>query len=77
MILVKHDQSLTDPNTWAIYRYGSGRVQVVTRCSNSHIGSLDDHEISSDGTVSPSVVCQKAGCNFHEFIMLKGWNKND
>lgn len=73
MINVQHDQSLSGPNTWAIHRYGSGRAQVVTRCSNGHIGSLDDHKISSDGTVSPSVVCQKEGCNFHEFIKLEGW----
>lgn len=77
MIQIKHDQELVAPNTWAKHIYQSGRVQVVTRCSNGHIGSLDDHEIASDGTVSPSVVCQREGCNFHEFIKLEGWNQND
>lgn len=75
MIQIKHDQELTGPNTWAVYRYQSGRVQVVTRCANGHIGSLDDHQIASDGTVSPSVVCQSAGCDYHEFIRLDGWSE--
>lgn len=73
MITIQHDESLLSPNTWAIYRYQSGRVQVVTRCGNGHIGSLDDHKIAEDGTVSPSVVCQRAGCEYHEFIRLEGW----
>lgn len=76
MITIQHDQELSKPNTWAIFRYQSGRVQVVTRCANGHIGSLDDHEIDADGVVSPSVVCQKNGCDFHEFIQLEGWEGN-
>jgi hypothetical protein len=70
---VQHDQTLSNPNTWAVFRYQSGFVQVVTRCGKGHIGSLDDHQIDSDGFVTPSVVCQKNGCDYHEFIRLEGW----
>lgn len=76
MITIQHDQTLSGPDTWAIFRYESGRVQVVTRCKNGHIGSLDDHQVSEDGGVQPSVVCQKAGCDYHEFIRLEGWKGN-
>lgn len=73
---IEHDQNLSKPNTWARWEYQSGRVCVVTRCANGHIGSLDDHTIASDGTVSPSVVCQHEGCTYHEFIQLVGWEAN-
>lgn len=35
--------------------------------------SLTDHKINDDGAVSPSVVCPREGCSFHEFIILEGW----
>lgn len=73
MIIIKHDQTLSKPNTWAKHVYQSGHVEVITRCANGHIGSLGNHTIADDGTVTPSVVCQKPGCNYHEFIQLEGW----
>lgn len=46
-------------------------------CSNGHDGALLDHEIASDGTVTPSVVCNGIpdgeGCDFHEMVKLEGW----
>lgn len=42
-------------------------------CPNRHYGSLMDHEIAADGTVSPSVVCPTEGCDFHEHVRLVGW----
>jgi hypothetical protein len=47
---------------------------VMYQCPNGHIGSLDDHEIADDGTVSPSVVCPHVGCGFHDNIKLADWN---
>ncbi len=74
MILIKHDNDGTQPNnSWWTHQISGGRRQVITRCANGHIGSLDDHTIADDGTVSPSVVCQRQGCNFHEFIKLEDW----
>lgn len=75
MTSIQRDQSLSKPDTWAIFRYQSGRVQVVTRCGRGHIGSLDNHQIGSDGTVTPSVVCQHDGCDYHEFVKLEGWEE--
>jgi hypothetical protein len=31
------------------------------------------HNIAPDGTVSPSVVCIREGCTFHEFIKFGGY----
>lgn len=79
MITVKNDpvglfdSKTAQPNTWALSILSGGSIQVITRCSNGHIGALDDHEIAVDGTVSPSVVCQREGCTFHEFIRLEDW----
>lgn len=42
-------------------------------CSNGHAISLRGHSISSDGTVTPSVVCTTPGCDFHDFIRLNSW----
>ena len=75
MITIKYDSDKTQPpNSWWINKL-PGRNQVITRCANGHIGSLDDHSISPDGTVSPSVVCQHDGCTFHEYIRLEDWPK--
>ena len=35
-------------------------------------GSLEDHSISDDGTISPSLVCP-AECGWHVFARLAGW----
>lgn len=73
-ISIPRDSDGTQPaNSWWINRLADGRYQVITRCPNGHIGSLDAHRIAGDGTVSPSVVCQHPGCSFHEFIRLDGW----
>jgi hypothetical protein len=37
------------------------------------LGHGSNHEIASDGSVSPSVVCDGEGCTFHEYIKLEGW----
>jgi hypothetical protein len=72
MVNVPYDEKLTN-NTWSLWQLSSGRYSVVTRCPNGHIGTLD-HDIAADGTVTPSVVCQRDGCNYHEFIKLDGWS---
>jgi hypothetical protein len=35
--------------------------------------ALLDHEISADGSVSPSLDCPSDGCRFHEDVTLVGW----
>ncbi len=36
-------------------------------------GSLHDHDISSEGHVTPSVVCSQEGCTFHDYAKLTDW----
>lgn len=37
------------------------------------ICSLSQHIIQPDGTVTPSVVCPREGCTFHDYVKLEGW----
>ena len=37
------------------------------------LGHDSNHAIAIDGAVSPSVVCDGDGCDFHEYIRLDGW----
>ena len=74
-----------EPNTWKPLRMADGSRKASYVCPNGHNGTLQDHEIAVDGTVSPSVVCQgyPAGfrskdapaepCTFHDHLKLEGW----
>lgn len=56
-------------------------------CPNGHLSSIGlqvveihdgversvQHTISPDGTVSPSVICPRYGCGFHDHIRLLDW----
>lgn len=46
---------------------------VDLRCPNGHIGRLGVHEITTNGRVSPSVICPHEGCGWDENIRLVGW----
>lgn len=43
-------------------------------CPSGHVGSLLDHEIADDGSVTPSLVCPEDGCGWHEHVRLIGWD---
>lgn len=64
------------PLTWLPLKTQGGKSASFV-CSNGHDGTLLDHEIASDGTVTPSVVCNGIpngeGCSFHEMVKLEGW----
>lgn len=67
------DEALS-PGTWnKWFIRETGLYAVMFKCTNGHIGTLMDHQITNDGTVSPSVVCPKDGCGYHEWIKLEGW----
>ena len=38
------------------------------------IGVGKVHSISSDGTLSPSMVCPHKPCEFHKYIQFEGWS---
>lgn len=62
-----------DPGTWKGLQRPVGRSASFTCPVCGQTGALTDHEIAEDGTVSPSVVCPRDGCTFHEYIKLEGW----
>ena len=64
------DHWLDEPLTWQAIGTPSGRSAAVS-CSNSHRGTLEDHQIGVDGAVTPSLVCSE--CDWHEFVRLMGW----
>lgn len=51
----------------------TGQKTVWFRCANGHYGTLGNHDIAADGTVTPSVVCPEQGCVFHDTVKLEGW----
>ena len=60
------DQS---PGTW----WGEGS-HISIKCPKcGKIGSVGGHDIAEDGKVSPSLVCPREGCDFHEIVMLEDW----
>ena len=62
-----------NPGTWKGLITPEGRKASFTCPDCGRTGSLSDHKIADDGTVSPSVVCSYENCHFHEFIKLDGW----
>lgn len=62
------------PGQWAITRTPT-EAKVRFCCPKCRgMGDLTEtHEIASDGTVSPSVVCD---CGFHDLVKLEGWCPN-
>ncbi len=61
-----------EPLTWALLHIGGGGKSATFSCPKGHWGTLEDHTIAADGTVSPSVLCMR-DCDFHEYIVLDGW----
>ena len=60
------------PGTWNRFKVPGGH-SILMCCPNGHIGSLDDHDIATDGEVSPSVQCPDESCDFHDMVRLESW----
>ena len=50
------------------------RFKASMTCPNGHGLTLKNHTISSEGEVTPSVVCPVRECSFHEWVRLINWN---
>lgn len=63
----------TTPASWSYVILGlNGPSSAMIVCPNCHImGTISDHNISEDGTVTPSVICPE--CDFHDMIKLLEW----
>lgn len=61
---------------WTCEFSDRSRILAVVCCPYGHAGSFDSkiHSIGHGGIVSPSYVCHRAGCPFHEFVVLAGWS---
>lgn len=57
-------QSVTEPRS---------RYKATVWCPACGLRIGITHEISDDGTLSPSLVCPHDGCDFHEWVQLTGW----
>lgn len=84
MLIPKSTRHEQRPESWWLDTWGDGEGLVVSvKCPAGHVNTLwsrrqgdrdsSHHTIADDGTVSPSVVCPREGCSFHEFIRLDGW----
>ena len=49
------------------------RLNAIVWCPKCDLRLGLTHSISSDGIVSPSLVCTHEGCDFHEHVQLEGW----
>lgn len=66
----------TQRQKWLPLKTSEGGYTAYAVCPNGHLGILSDHMIDDDGKVSPSVVCPAPGCNFHDYVRLKGWREH-
>ncbi len=75
MITIPHVPYNDGPGpNWHGGQLADGRRTALVKCSHGHIASLSEHTIAVDGTVSPSLVCPREGCDFHEVVKLEGWS---
>lgn len=56
------------PGTWKPWMNG----KIFLACPKCGQIGLLDHEVASDGMITPSVQCPKDGC-FHDNVKLVGW----
>lgn len=63
------------PATGPFWRYKlEGGVRTAwVRCGAGHLGSLEEHSIAPDGTVSPSLECPWEKCTWHVNARLIDW----
>lgn len=77
MLVMPYDIVTADPPPmhWAPCSAQSmAKFKASMTCPDGHGLILRNHAIASDGSVSPSVVCPTPQCDFHEFVLLKGWH---
>ena len=57
---------------WCLLKFVAKDVIIVS-CPTCGGQAQIDHEVASDGTVSPSLECPYTGCGFHDNGRLEGW----
>lgn len=62
---------------WGRGKKEDGSITALVKCPGcDRHASLSQHEIRHDGGVFPSLVCPYDVCEFHEFVMLEGWDED-
>jgi hypothetical protein len=62
-----------EPGTWKPLTLPD-RMSATINCPRcGQHGTLEDHAISIDGKVEPSVICPNDQCGYHESVQLLGW----
>jgi hypothetical protein len=51
----------------------NGKTTARVVCPGCGMTFALDHDIASDGTVTPSMICPIKSCGFHEYVKLEGW----
>jgi hypothetical protein len=79
MKIARDTTGVLPPLTWRSWdssKHISARQDKTAdmSCDNGHSFTLMNHTISTEGSVSPSVVCPNIRCNFHEYVVLEGWD---
>ena len=60
------------PLTWRLVKMSDGSYSATVGCVNGH-SSLLDHDIASNGVVTPSLDCPEDNCDWHEMVRLLEW----
>lgn len=58
---------------WGGWRAGT-ETRIMISCPQCGTVAGLDHDIASDGTVTPSVICP-IGCGFHDHVRLSMWKQ--
>lgn len=85
VMIPKGDRETQAAGTWWHDTWGDDEGYVTDlKCPNGHISSLysvrsdapasTHHVIDDTGVVTPSVVCPREGCDWHERIVLESWD---
>lgn len=62
---------MTEVTSGLVKRVRDGKEVVYMNCPKcGNAAALDDHTISQDGIVNPSVVCPFDGCDFHDYVKI-------
>lgn len=62
------------PGYWkAAHKRTRARFKAELTCPMGHGMTLKNHIVIADGLLIPSVVCRHPGCDFHEWVKLRGW----
>lgn len=71
----RNDFWLSKPGKYRSATADGGKRTAILSCPDcGQSVSLRNHDIAADGSVTPSLVCPRSGCTFHDYVKLEGWD---